>query len=52
MKSVENSWQKLCHNAVSDGVRSMKEIASTASLITENSYRNELRFISHFNEAD
>ena len=52
MKSVENSWQKLCHDAVSDGVRSMKEIASTASLITENSYRNELRFISHFNEAD
>ena len=52
MKSVENSWQKLCHDAVSDGVRSMKEIASTALLITENSYRNELRFISHFNVAD
>ena len=52
MKYVYNSLQKICHDTISYGVRSMKEISSTASLITENSFRNELRFIRHFNEAD
>ena len=48
MLSVEDSWKRLCNNAIRGGVRDPRELVKSGNVITDNT--EDLKLIIHFKE--